>query len=53
MLGLMDLSIDRVTGQAEITEVLFDQPGSKVDVDGSIKRRKKVEEKEEREPPFR
>ncbi len=47
----MDLRIDRETGRAEITDVLFDEPGG-VDVSGSIKRRKNVEEEKE-EPPFR
>lgn len=38
MMGYMDLKIDRGTGQAQITNVVFDEPGG-VDVNGSIKRR--------------
>ncbi len=53
MLGLMDLRFDAETGRAEITDVVFDEPGG-VDVDGTIKRRKKVEEEAGGpEPPFR
>ena len=38
MLGLMDLKIDRKSGQAEITDVFFDEPGG-VDLKGSLRRR--------------
>lgn len=38
MLGMMDLKIDRDSGQTEITNVVFDEPGG-VAVKGSITRR--------------
>jgi len=38
MLGMMDLKIDRDSGQTEITNVVFDEPGG-VSVKGSITRR--------------
>merc|ERR1712226_916156 len=38
MLGMMDLKINRLSGQAEITNVFFDEPGG-VAVKGSVRRR--------------
>ena len=59
MLGFMDLRIDRASGQAEITNVLFDEPGG-VDVLGSLKRRSELlggklpsEEGSKKTSPFR
>ena len=43
MLGYMDLKIDSETGHAEITDVVFDEPGG-ISVQGNIKRR--AQEKE-------
>ena len=38
MLGLMDMRIDSDNNKAEITNVIFDEPGG-VDIQGSLKRR--------------
>lgn len=38
MLGLMDLKIDRINGEAEITNVFFDELGG-VDLQGNLRRR--------------
>ncbi len=45
MLGYMDFKIDIASGNAEITDVVFDEPGN-VDVQGSLKRRANIKEKE-------
>ena len=45
MMGYMDFRIDAVTGNAEITDVVFDEPGN-VDVQGSLKRRADIKDKE-------
>ena len=44
-MGVLDLRIDGKTGNAEITDVVFDEPGN-VDVQGSLKRRVNIKEKE-------
>ena len=45
MLGYMDFKIDVSTGTAEITDVVFDEPGN-VDVQGSLKKRANNKDKE-------
>ena len=45
MLGYMDFKIDTASGTAQITDVVFDEPGN-VDVQGSLKKRANNKDKE-------
>ncbi|TRY69129.1 hypothetical protein TCAL_02514 [Tigriopus californicus] len=52
MLGLMDLKIDRINGEAEITNVFFDELGG-VDLQGNLRRRADTGKVDQKQSKYR